>query len=67
MRSNMCNEALGRIRKNHMHNRNRKLEIYTAPTKARSREPAYSQALVQNKNVACIGLMYMYIAIWCNF
>jgi len=30
-------------------NRNRKLEISTAPTKANSREPAYSQALVQNK------------------
>jgi len=28
---------------------NRKLEISTAPTKAKSREPAYSQALVQNK------------------
>ena len=27
----------------------RKLEISTAPTKANSREPAYSQALVQNK------------------
>src|SRR6218665_3279889 len=30
-------------------NRNRKLEISTAPTKAKSREPAYSHALVQNK------------------
>src|SRR6218665_1766320 len=30
-------------------NRNCKLEISTAPTKAKSREPAYSQALVQNK------------------
>ena len=30
-------------------NRNRKLQIYTAPTKAKSREPAYSQALVRNK------------------
>ena len=29
--------------------RNRKLDISTAPTKARSREPAYSQALIQNK------------------
>src|ERR1043165_2011997 len=29
--------------------RNRKLETSTAPTKARSREPAYSQALNQNK------------------
>src|SRR6218665_2287640 len=29
--------------------RNSKLEISTAPTKAKSREPAYSQALVQNK------------------
>src|SRR6218665_647643 len=27
----------------------RNLEIYTAPTKAKSREPAYSQALVPNK------------------
>jgi len=32
-----------------MINRNRKLETSTAPTKAESREPAYSQALVQNK------------------
>ena len=31
------------------YNRNRKLEIFTAPTKAKSREPAYSQGLVQNK------------------
>ena len=30
-------------------NRNRKLNISTAPTKTRSREPAYSQALIQNK------------------
>jgi len=30
-------------------NHNRKLDISTAPTKARSREPACSQALVQNK------------------
>ena len=30
-------------------NRNRKLEISTAPTKAKSREPVYSQALIQNK------------------
>src|SRR6218665_2724748 len=30
-------------------NRNRKPVISTAPTKARSREPAYSQALIQNK------------------
>ena len=29
--------------------RNRKLEISRAPTKAKSREPAYSQALYQNK------------------
>ena len=29
--------------------RNRKLDISTAPTKAKSGEPAYSQALVQNK------------------
>ena len=29
--------------------RNRKLEIFRAPTKAKSREPAYSQALNQNK------------------
>jgi len=29
--------------------RNRKLNISTALTKAKSREPAYSQALVQNK------------------
>src|SRR6218665_3769052 len=31
------------------HNRNRKLDISTAPRKARSREPAYSQAVIQNK------------------
>ena len=30
-------------------NRNRNLETSTAPTKAKSREPAYSQALNQNK------------------
>src|SRR6218665_2930873 len=30
-------------------NRNRKLEISTAPTKAKLREPAHSQALFQNK------------------
>ena len=30
-------------------NRNRKLDISTAPTKAKSPEPTYSQALVQNK------------------
>ena len=29
-------------------NRNRILEVSTAPTKAKSREPAYSQALIQN-------------------
>ena len=29
--------------------RNRNLDISTAPTKARSREPAYSQLLTQNK------------------
>jgi len=34
---------------NRNHNRNRKLEISTAPTTAKSREPAYSQALVQSK------------------
>src|SRR6218665_2039471 len=32
-------------------NRNRKLKILTAPTKAKSREPAYSQALVQTKSI----------------
>jgi len=31
-----------------INNRNRKLEISTAPTKSKSREPAYSQALFQN-------------------
>src|SRR6218665_3578623 len=30
-------------------NCNRKFEISTAPTKAKSREPAYSQSLVQNE------------------
>jgi len=30
-------------------NRNRKLKTSTAPTKAKSWEPAYSQALVQSK------------------
>ena len=29
--------------------RNRKLQIFTAPTKAKSQEPAYPQALNQNK------------------
>src|SRR6218665_3506140 len=32
-------------------NCNRKLEISTAPTKAKSWEPAYSQALVQKKSI----------------
>jgi len=31
-------------------NRNRKLEISTVPTKAKSRESAYSQALIQNNS-----------------
>jgi len=30
-------------------NHNRKLDISTAPSKAKSREPAYSQAFVKNK------------------
>jgi len=30
-------------------NRNHKLEISTAPTKAKSREPAYWEALIWNK------------------
>jgi len=30
-------------------NRKRKLKISAAPTKAKSRKPAYSQALIQNK------------------
>ena len=30
-------------------NRNRKLEISTTPTKARSREPAYSPAFIPNR------------------
>ena len=30
-------------------NRNRKLEIYTAPTKAKSWEPTYAQALNKGK------------------
>ena len=29
--------------------RNHKLDVYTAPTKAKSRESAYSQVLIQNK------------------
>jgi len=29
--------------------RNRKLEISTAPTKSKSREPVYSQGVYQNK------------------
>src|SRR6218665_2369892 len=33
----------------HSRNRNRKLLISRAPTKAKSQEPAYSQALNQNK------------------
>ena len=31
------------------HDRNRKIEISTAPTKAKSGKPAYLQALIQNK------------------
>jgi len=34
---------------NRNRDRNRKLEISAASTKAKSHEPAYSQALVQNK------------------
>ena len=34
---------------NRNRNRNRKLDISRAPTKAKSREPAYSQALYQNR------------------
>jgi len=30
-------------------NRNRKLEVSTTPTKAKSRDQAYSQALIPNK------------------
>ena len=30
-------------------NRNRKLQISTAPTRAKLQEPAYSQALIENK------------------
>jgi len=30
-------------------NRNRKFDVSTAPTKAKSREPAYSQRFIQNK------------------
>jgi len=32
--------------------RNRKLKISIAPTKMKSLEPAYSQALIQNKSIA---------------
>jgi hypothetical protein len=42
-------EFMWRQRYGKTSNRNRKLETSTAPTKARSREPAYSQALNQNK------------------
>src|SRR6218665_1272495 len=38
-----------RPRSHAFRNRNRKLDICIAPTKAMSREPAYSQALLQNK------------------
>src|SRR6218665_2208839 len=38
-----------RIRRSVWGNRNRKLLISRAPTKAKSQEPAYSQALNQNK------------------
>jgi len=33
----------------HSRNRNRKLKISTAPTKAKYREPAFSQAFIQKK------------------
>src|SRR6218665_3065244 len=56
--------------------RNRNLDISTTPTKARSREPAYSQALIQNKidrqiqrvrqagrqSEWCLGLIHAHIA-----
>src|SRR6218665_1249155 len=32
-----------------LRNRNRKLDTSTAPTKSRSREPAYSHSIIQNK------------------
>ena len=39
------------VRSTISNHRNRKLEISTAPTKAKSQEPAYLQALIQNKIV----------------
>jgi len=44
----MTSEAVY-VAKSDFRNRNRKLDISKAHTKAKSREPAYSQALVQNK------------------
>src|SRR5688572_29440711 len=38
-----------RIEPRYYRNRNRKLDISKAPTKAKSRKPAYSQALNQNR------------------
>ena len=46
LRSKLFRKA---ISNNGSNNRNRKLEISTAPIKAKSREPTYSQALVQDK------------------
>ena len=44
-----CVQAFIKITDRPIAYRNRKLEISTAPTKVKSREPAYSQALVQTK------------------
>src|SRR6218665_1689185 len=38
-------------------NRNRKLLISRAPTKAKSQEPAYSQALNQNHKIIDLGVI----------
>jgi len=42
----------------HIRNRNRKLKISTAPTKAKSREPAYSQALVRKKSINRLSMVH---------
>ena len=45
----------------HLADRNRKLEIFTMPTKAKSQKPAYSQAF--NRNIK--GLKHNILAFYC--
>ena len=46
-----CNESEGCPKVGEIAN----LEIFTEPTKAKSREPAYSQALIQTKSIGIVS------------